>query len=264
MHNLFGNKVEGAALDLAKNLASSMRKGDIPVDIDCIARKCGVVRIEGKDMAASGYLLCDQNNNRLVIQYRNSDPPSRRRFTIAHEVGHILLSQALGARGPENCARCSSGEEHEGLANHIAGELLMPEKFVVKDFRDKTRWSCTLWSAIEQVADLYNVSKEAVVYRVLHLPHFLSILIKISLDPSRRRIVGLECRSSRGNDIRFLRPLLEEADRIWREAVWTSTHEIEISTTAYDICTINVEGKAKPIYQKDGRSLPGYWIFGWC
>ena len=78
----------------------------------------------------------------------------KRRFTIAHEIGHMLMNTS-----------CSNLEEslHENKpaeieANQFAAELLMPLAFLKKDFKD----GCT----VETLAWDYIVSREAMGWKI--------------------------------------------------------------------------------------------------
>ena len=60
----------------------------------------------------------------LVIVYSSSLSPGRRRFTIAHELGHAVLERT----GP-SCPRF--GRELEEICNLLAAEFLMPRELFV-------------------------------------------------------------------------------------------------------------------------------------
>ncbi|MDE1970088.1 MAG: ImmA/IrrE family metallo-endopeptidase [Patescibacteria group bacterium] len=74
----------------------------------------------------------------------------RRRFTIAHEIGHLLLGHVC--KGP------AFEDNPEAEANQFAAELLMPLSFLKADFKKE----CDL----EKLSEKYIVSKDALC---LHL-----------------------------------------------------------------------------------------------
>ena len=61
----------------------------------------------------------------LVIVYSSSLSPARRRFTIAHELGHAVF-EGTGPRCPRY------GRELEEICNLLAAEFLMPRELFVE------------------------------------------------------------------------------------------------------------------------------------
>ena len=106
-----------------------------PVDVDAIAEELCGLRVEGADLAAdavSGLLLAGEQ--RLLFDQREAArSPGRRRFTIAHELGHWYLHHLAGERATQRCGpdeiglAVTSSTRHEREANRFAGALLMPE-----------------------------------------------------------------------------------------------------------------------------------------
>ena len=63
---------------------------------------------------------CNLVDGRWLIILNREDALAQARFTLAHELGHIVLGDLTGA-GPPDC-----GAEHEALCDHFAAELLLP------------------------------------------------------------------------------------------------------------------------------------------
>ena len=78
--------------------------------------------------------------------------PARWRFTVAHEIGHIIMEH----RPPRNDA-------HEKLANYYAAELLMPADQVMREVQ---RWGT---DNLEFIAGLHGVSITAMRLRIQEL-----------------------------------------------------------------------------------------------
>ncbi len=74
----------------------------------------------------------------------------RQRFTIAHEIGHLLLGHT--------CSELDIDKDAEAEANQFAAELLMPLVFLKGDYENEPD--------LEKLAWKYIVSKEALC---LHL-----------------------------------------------------------------------------------------------
>lgn len=78
----------------------------------------------------SGFLIvCKEAEDEFVtIVFNEGHPWCRRRFTLAHELGHLLLGHGGCSKNEED------GSYNEKEANLFAGELLMPKKYLREDF----------------------------------------------------------------------------------------------------------------------------------
>ena len=90
-----------------------------PTDLTAFAERVGVTEICGEDLPVSGELR--RNGKRLKVVYSNYLSEERRRFTIAHELGHAIFENS-GARPPR------TGEELERLCDMLASEILLPHE----------------------------------------------------------------------------------------------------------------------------------------
>jgi len=88
-----------------------------PTDLISLSAKVGVTRLEAADIAGSGELRRDAQGLAIVYSRYLSQP--RRRFTIAHELGHVVM-ESTGQHAPRN------GREVERLCDMLATEILMP------------------------------------------------------------------------------------------------------------------------------------------
>ena len=75
----------------------------------------------------------------------------RRRFTIAHEIGHLLLGHT--------CNQPSDNSHHETEAHTFAAELLMPTSLIKSDFQTTPDLS--------KLGTLYRVSSEALTIKLM-------------------------------------------------------------------------------------------------
>jgi Zn-dependent peptidase ImmA (M78 family) len=121
----------------------------------------------------SGLLL--RTGDSAIIAVEKDQSQARRRFTIAHELGHLLLHQGkelrvdtkfrVNLRSPES----STAEDVEEIeANAFAAALLMPEAFLKSDLQgfvldiDDTK-------TIASLAKRYEVSTQAMTLRLVNL-----------------------------------------------------------------------------------------------
>ena len=144
-----------ADLQRAEQEANKILAGDkyqIPINVGKICDDLGIKLYWTKEQGVSGRLNRIEN----CIYVNSADNNYRKKFTIAHELGHYLLHK------DDDILHRYSGyslDPKELEANHFAASLIMPEK----DF-------CQAWEMfnydITKVAVLFNVSRAAAAFRV--------------------------------------------------------------------------------------------------
>jgi len=195
-----------------------------PVDIEAVARRLGVVEISPRPIDFDGYLARRPDGN-LAIRYRQDSRLARRRFTIAHEIGHILLSQETGEPFDSPVARRPLRDNsEERLANRIAAELLLPERHISAMLRSSP---VRLW-AIRRIANCFDVSAASVFFRVSELRELPFIKMTFDSTARRRPVV----KSNLFGPILFTTPPAREVARLASEmtapARRISEHSIQI------------------------------------
>lgn len=158
----------------APNLVAALGATEPPIAVEDAARLLGAeIRYEPLAGELSGMLFVD--GDRPVIGVNALQGKARQRFTVAHEVGHLVLhdSQQLHIdRGfrlylrSEVSGQATDRDEIE--ANRYAAELLMPAEFLIKDvaqldadFGDEL--------SFRRLATRYQVSQQAMIYRLTNL-----------------------------------------------------------------------------------------------
>jgi Zn-dependent peptidase ImmA (M78 family) len=120
-----------------------------------------------------------RDGRQAVIGVNERDVPSRQRFTIAHELGHLKLHRGrpmiLDHKVQDDIrvdlrdtTRPSSREEVQ--ANAFAAELLMPQALVTEAIEKAPKRARQ--SEDELVSHLmrsFDVSRDAIVYRLINL-----------------------------------------------------------------------------------------------
>lgn len=142
----------------------------IPVDPVVLANKLGI-RVSNavfSDESLSGMVAKHGERNALLVN--ESDSPQRKRFTIAHELAHVLLHMQNGGEfidkdidffRTENSGEITSANKEEVEANIFAAALLMDSEFV------KRAWLDT--KSIDKMAKLFKVSESAISIRLTSL-----------------------------------------------------------------------------------------------
>jgi Zn-dependent peptidase ImmA (M78 family) len=149
-----------------------------PVDVEALARALGAeVRRQPFDGNVSGMLLRD--GRRVLIGLNKSHSERRQRFSIAHELGHLVLHRGKPlfvdhtVRVNLRDNRSATGTEEEEIeANAFAAQLLMPEPLVrseVEKARDRMGGPLTDEQLMDALAAQFNVSPQAMGFRLINL-----------------------------------------------------------------------------------------------
>jgi Zn-dependent peptidase ImmA (M78 family) len=151
-----------------------------PVAVADLANSLGVeVRFQPAETTLSGFLVRDPNQQHAVIGVNRTHHWKRQRFTIAHELGHFLLhnqervhvdrtEQGLLVKlRNQNSSTGLDVEEKE--ANLFAAELLMPMTFLQADLEAYTAIDLLDEEVLKPLADLYQVSTQALTFRLAYL-----------------------------------------------------------------------------------------------
>ena len=138
-----------------------------PVPVESIAEDLLGLAVGEADLAVSG-LLVPAERQIWVHAGEARESPARRRFTIAHEIGHWVCQVREGRGEPIHCRiEASSAPEppssdpREREANVFAAELLMPEPMV--------RPAVAEGAAAPELEALFGVSRPAMAWRLYNL-----------------------------------------------------------------------------------------------
>ncbi len=157
---------------MIKNLAEeALQKGGgrIPIPIVDIAQEydLAIYEIEMSvlgNQTPSGILT--QRENKWFIAINKNDVAVRKRFTIAHEIGHFLLHKNQrfidDFRFGETFYRSHSEDNQlEKEANYFAANLLMPESYVKKKWEELHN--------VTEMAKSFDVSEVSMTFRLKNL-----------------------------------------------------------------------------------------------
>jgi Zn-dependent peptidase ImmA (M78 family) len=237
-----------AAIKSANAIAHTC-ESEYPINLSAIAEMLGVQRIEVSDMTADGCLAVDLHKE-LVIRYRAGQSRVRTRFTIAHEIAHLLLASAQKEDVREESFRSHGNTSAEERAvNRIASELLMPERSI-RDLLSKHR---PTWSSFVEIARHFDVSLMALAWRIVDTPGVPAVWLRVRYDVAGS--LHHQCLASHSPQVEFDRPIRTFLD----ENVNRLLTEKRIRLSAYAAGS-SVE------FELDGRFLAKsreYWFVSW-
>lgn len=139
----------------------SLPKGPVKNVINALEKQGIIIHfIDFKDLKISGVSFITPNGIPLII-INNNIPNSRKVFTIAHELGHLVMHYKGGVIGEER--------DTEKEANIFASEFLVPAKEIKSElfnlneeklFALKSYWKVSIQSLIYKANDLNVISKD--------------------------------------------------------------------------------------------------------
>lgn len=146
----------------AKKIWKKQGGGAIPADPEKIIQEFGIPLKEDDLNNMDGVCHCDANGL-LFIMYKRSVAEVRKRFTLAHELGHFALDHVgIG----ESSQHSSQSQEKE--ANEFANELLVPSEDLKKFMKERPR-------DLPQIMERYGVSRDVAYYAVMSAKLFMKL-----------------------------------------------------------------------------------------
>lgn len=151
----------------------SLDKGQYEVKIKEIIEKFGITVSYTNESKISG----KTDTTSQVIEINKGDSAPRQKFTMAHELGHRILSVQGGDdtyyrfMDPQNYQSLKRRSE-ERKANNFAANLLMPKKLVdlaIKDIRKENKEGLDNNKLVNCVKEKMNLSYTFVGYRLHNL-----------------------------------------------------------------------------------------------
>jgi len=151
-----------------------------PIDVERLAFLVGAsIKMAPFQGKLSG-MVQRHPDGTAVIGVNSCDSETRKRFTIAHEIGHLLLHADKNFHIDEsfpvylrNERSSTAQDEREVEANQFAAELLMPSRMLMRDVEsNKTHIDFENGAGddlIVKLAKQYNVSVTALTFRLANL-----------------------------------------------------------------------------------------------
>lgn len=158
-----------------------------PIDVEKVVSLLGIQvkedsLLEADDVIGKIEFLGEAEVPVVTINPIQNSYKPRRRFTLAHEIGHYCLHNAVSKRSFSDSRKTMSRsasywDRYESEANSFAAQLLMPKNLIVSEgkrvlneymrINSATKMPTALF--IEQMSTVFGVSNKAMEYRLKNL-----------------------------------------------------------------------------------------------
>lgn len=153
---------KGFARQSARDILGRAKIKSIPILLREITKSIPDLFVDGQELQEEISGMQASYKGVFFIRYNVSHSVKRNRFTVAHEIGHLLL----GHTSP--CTRSNNSKEiNEVEANQFAAELLMPLSFLKTEIKRYT--------TVDSLAKAFWVSRDAMSKRVLETGLYKSL-----------------------------------------------------------------------------------------
>jgi len=173
--------VKGTALvsnaeQVAYDFVREVNLGDVPIDPYEVAKAHSILVIERQSEGCDGCLLVEGETAAILVN-AGIRVPERRRFTLAHELGHFALHRETIRFRRESLAEIEREFDMglEAEANAFASELLMPAESVDREFSRRE----PSFSVVDLMREHYRVSTTAAALRLTKRSHHACALVCI-------------------------------------------------------------------------------------
>jgi len=180
--------IEETAEDILNQFLKKLGVGELypPVPVEVIAEdflgyKCILANLDDLIGGAGGAIISDDK----IILIEQKDPIVRRRFTVSHEIGHLVLPDSeeptdkldseLYFHYRDNASKHPDQKMQfvEKACDMFAGALLIPRRLLNQELQ---KFDVVNGETISQLAEIFNVSISAMVSRIKYLLDHLEIL----------------------------------------------------------------------------------------
>jgi hypothetical protein len=153
-----------------------------PVDVERVARLMGVSEISDAELVEDGRLECARGSHRILL--RQGLNPTRRRFTVGHELAHLLMSEeAPGVVG----RRALPVTGHvERFCDSFAAALLLPRWWIRERYAHRQR----NLSTVRNLAMQTGTSMAAAVMRLNEVLDWPVSLLRWKKEDDRWRFLA--------------------------------------------------------------------------
>ncbi|KPL02671.1 MAG: hypothetical protein AMJ90_05105 [candidate division Zixibacteria bacterium SM23_73_2] len=156
------------ALKLANQITNQLNLGSRPAKVLAkILEEDWNVKIWYKDLGEQGSAATVVGEFGPAILINSSEAPWRRNFSFAHEVFHLITWDSIPPKKLQSDRELT--EEVERIAEAFASNLLLPFEPITVAFKSSVKNKKILYIDLVKIAREFDVSTEALIYRLCNL-----------------------------------------------------------------------------------------------
>lgn len=161
--------------------ANADRPNGLRASLVELAQRVGIDRIEEQDIPTTALLL-QRPDKRYTLFLKKGRAIVRQRFSIAHEISHVLLQPCL--RGNlqiwtrHDPTMDDTGKQVEYLCDQMAAEILMPES-LFSSWMNSQSWTAF---ALPEASNEFSVSLETAARRFVEMRPGRSVFARWSMN----------------------------------------------------------------------------------
>lgn len=154
---------------LAQRLLERHKITELPYDLEALVQNYATLEYIEFPTDADGLVIGIGSKKKPEILINSKLPENRKRFTLAHELGHIIIPWHTGTIISHTDAESDANLEWEyrsmeGEANRFAAELLMPSKWLNNCYANKPN----IQNLISKTLELCKTSLEATLIKIFN------------------------------------------------------------------------------------------------
>ena len=267
-------ELQRRAIEYARALVEDQVSCDVsPYDrLWQIARQLNVAKIEPGAVRTDGFVK-RLSNGQFAIYYACKSSLQRRRYTVAHELGHLVLEEFLPHVDHTDSTARSRGVHSsiERTVDRIAAELIMPERLSLAAIESAAREARDSHGRINKFAVVnearlrLGVSLTAMMLRMAELSDLLAVVCWQEFDLATNTQVSRKVRTSEHIDLSCIKTktMIDSIAPRFVAGVFDGcgAHDVVIDTY-WGLRRITCNSVMRRI-DLDRPGLFGYWSIGW-
>lgn len=137
-----------------------------PYDLEALVLNYASVELHHFPVNADGITIGIGGEKKPQILINSDSPETRRKFTLAHELGHIVIPWHTGTIVSHlgNIEANTEYRQMESEANQFAAELLLPSSWI----RDKEKNISSVEIFIKNILDASGASRDAALIKIFN------------------------------------------------------------------------------------------------
>jgi len=167
-----GRTTTEAAGKALEAMIPTITKSGIPVNVELAAKYVGIEQTTEIETSSFDGLLSETKAGMYFVTLRKGQSEVRKRFTLAHEVGHAIVYRSIGRQGTATekgqlkCrAETADEKDEERLCDLLATQLLMPREQFMRTMDE----AGVCAQSVPEIARRFGVSLEAACRRLIEL-----------------------------------------------------------------------------------------------